>query len=130
MSVRAYWVNEEKTVVRYDFEGNWTWDELYPVFQEALAMERSVPHRVDVILDMTRAGRLPANALLHVKNISDKQPDNIGLTVIVSPNQFVGSLYTIGVRFYAKIAYYFRVTKTFDEANAVIAAAREEASQK
>lgn len=125
MTIRVYWEDETKTIVRYDFEGKWTWNELYPVYYEAIAMENSVPHRVDVILDLTRSGTLPANSLLHVKNISEKQPPNIGLSVIVTTNRFVLSLYSVGVKFYGKIGYYFRVVSTLEEAHAMIAEARQ-----
>src|SRR5688500_12595515 len=101
MSVRAYWQDEGKTLVRYDFEGAWTWSELYAAYYEAIAMERSVEHRVDVILDMTTSGPIPANALLHLKNFSEKQPPNIGLSIIVTSSQFVRSLYQVGTKFYS-----------------------------
>lgn len=124
MAVSADWLDEKHDIVLYNFEGAWTWDELYRVYTKAIEMEKSVSYRVDVILDMRRSKSIPANALLHVKNISDKQPDNIGLTVVVTPNGFVRALYNAGVAFYKGIAHYFRVTPTMEEAARVIAADR------
>lgn len=126
MPIRVYWEDETRTIVYYDFEGVWTWDELYTAFYQAIAMENSVCHRVDVILDMRQSGRLPANALLHVKNIADKQPPNIGLSVFVTNNAFVASLYTVAIKVYGKIAHYFRLAATLEEARDMIAAARQE----
>src|SRR5215813_490048 len=122
MTVSADWQDEKRDIVLYNFEGAWTWDELYPTYTKAIAMEKSVSYRVDVILDMRRSKGLPANVLLHAKNISDKQPENIGLTVIVTPNGFVKALYNAGVAFYKGIAHYFRVAPTMEEAATVIAA--------
>jgi len=124
MSVRAYWQDETKTIVRYDFDGEWDWNELYTAYYEAIAMEKSVEHRVDVILDMRRGGRIPGNVLLHVKNFSDRQPPNIGLSVIVTENAFVHSLYKVGAKFYSKIGYYFRVATTLEAADSMIATDR------
>ncbi len=121
MSVRVAWDNTAKTIVRYVFEGRWTWNEFYPAYDEAIAMEKSMPHRVHVIVDLRKGVGVPANALMHVKNISDKQPDNIGLTVLVTTSSFVHSLYQIGVKFYHKIGYYFRVVDSMDEAYTMIA---------
>ena len=59
MPVRVYWEDDSHTLVRYEFEGNWTWDELYPAYYQAIEMEKSVTHRVDVIMDMRQAGKDP-----------------------------------------------------------------------
>jgi hypothetical protein len=125
MSVRVYWEDQSKTIVRYDFAGAWTWNELYAAYYEAIAMERSVAHRVDVILDLRASGPIPANALLHLKNFSEKQPPNIGLSFFVTSNNFIRSLYQVGTKFYGKIAHYFRVAATLEEASAAIAADRK-----
>src|SRR5258707_1839983 len=121
MSVSVRWHYDKKEIVLYIFEGIWTWDELYRTYNEAIVMETSVSYRVDVILDMRLSKSIPANALLHVKNISDKQPDNLGLSVLVTPNAFVRALYNAGSQFYKGIAHYFRVVPTVDEALHVIA---------
>ncbi|MEO8606838.1 MAG: hypothetical protein ABI690_03095 [Chloroflexota bacterium] len=124
MPVRVYGEDETHTLVHYDFEGNWTWDELYPAYYQAIEMEKSVSHRVDVILDMRQSKKIPSNALMHIKNISDKQPPNIGLSVIVTNSAFLASMYKIGVQFYAKIGHYFFLTTSLDEARQMIAKSR------
>jgi hypothetical protein len=125
MPVTVFWEDPEKTVVRYDFQGSWTWDELYAVYYEAIGMEKSVTHRVDVILDMSTSSRIPGNAILHVKNLAEKQPSNMGISVFVTRNPFIVSMYNMAVRVYGKVAFYFRIAKTLDEAHAMIATARQ-----
>ncbi len=124
MGVRVCWEDEAHTIVRYDFEGKWTWEELYPVYNEAIAMETAAPHRVDVILDMRRSQGVPSNALSHLKNISDKQPANVGLSIFVTESRFLVSLYNVGCKFYQKISYYFQVVPTIEAAHAMIDKAR------
>ena len=53
-----------------------------------------------------------------MKNFSEKQPPNVGLSI------FVASLYNTATKFYAKIAFYFRLAKTLDQAHTMIADAR------
>ena len=125
MSISVRWHDDKKEIVLYGFEGVWTWDELYRTFNEALVMETSLSYRVDVIVDMRLSKSIPANALLHVKNITDKQPDNLGLSIIVTPNVFVRALYNAGSQFYKGIGHYFRVVPTVDEAFRVIAEDRQ-----
>jgi hypothetical protein len=121
MAVSVNWLDEKKEIVLYSFEGKWTWDDLYPVYKEAILMEKTTPHRVDVVLDMLRSTSVPANVLTHVKNFSDKQPDNLGLTIIVTPSSFVLTLYQAGVKFYKGIAHYFRVAPSLDAGLRMIA---------
>lgn len=125
MAVCAYWVNEEQSIVRYEFSGKWTWEEFYPVYKQAIAMEKSVPHRVDVVVDLRNSEVVPANALKHIRRIANAQPDNIGLTILVSTNIFILALYKIGCRIDDKVAHYFRVVSTNDEAFRLIDAARQ-----
>jgi hypothetical protein len=130
MPIQVYWEDSEKTIVRYDFQGMWTWDDLYAVYYQAIAMETSVPHRVDIILDMLTSQRIPGNALLHLKNLSEKQPPNVGLSIFVTRNAFVISMYNMAIKVYGKIAYYFRLANTLDDAHSMIEAARRGVSEK
>ncbi len=121
MPVRIHWFDADQTIVYYTFEGKWTWDELYPVYYEAIAMEKAAPHRVDVILDFLRSDGVPGGALTHLKNISDKQPENIGLSIFVTENRFLNALYSTGAKFYKNIGRYFRLAPSMDEAIRMIA---------
>lgn len=116
MSVQIVWDNSEKTIIRFIFEGKWTWEEFYPAHYKAIDMVKSVPYRVNVIVDMRKGVSTPANVLMHIKNISDKQPPNVGLSVIVTTSSFIHSLYQIGVKFYHKIGYYFSVADNLEAA--------------
>jgi hypothetical protein len=126
MPVQVRWYDEAQTIVLYEIQGNWTWDELYPEYTRAIQMEKSVPHRVDVLIDMRRSGRLPLNVLTHMKRFSDHQPYNIGLSIVITESQFVRALYQAGCKFYSGIGRYFAVAPSPEEALAMIAAARSE----
>jgi hypothetical protein len=126
MPVTVDWYDDTKTIVLYSMEGRWTWDELYPEYHKAIAMEKAQPHRVDVVIDLSTTHHLPVNVLTHVRHFSDKQPENIGLSVIVTKNQFVNNLYQIGCRIHRNIQRYFAVTRTMEEALAMISEQRME----
>jgi hypothetical protein len=127
-SVTVSWHDPDETIVYYQFEGKWDWNDFYPAYQQAIDMEKSKPYRVDVIVDLRGSGHMPPNVLLHMKNISDKQPDNIGLSVLVTTNRVMHSIYSVGVRFYDKIGHYFVLAPTPEAAQAMITASRESAS--
>jgi hypothetical protein len=128
MPVSIRWFDAQQSIMFYTMEGRWTWDEFYPQYEQALAMEREKPHRIDVIVDLSASAHLPLSILTHVRHMSDKQPDNIGLSIIVTQNALVEALYRAGVRMHRNIARYFRVVPTVMVAEAMIAAVRQEAA--
>jgi hypothetical protein len=124
MPVRVSWFDETRRIILYELEGVWTWDDFYPVYEKAIAMETTSPERVDVILDMRQNKTVPANALLHIKGIADRQPPNLGVSVLVTSNRVIESLYAIGVRLYPSLEAYFDIAPSIDDALRIIEAAR------
>lgn len=124
MAVTSGWYDDEQTIMLYTFTGAWTWEELYPAYQQAIQMENSVPYRVYVILDMRQSRRIPPAALTHLKSITDHQPDNLGVSVFVTTDRFSHALYEMGSKLYSRIRDYFEVAATLEDALAIIARAR------
>ncbi len=126
MPVRVSWFDEPQQIILYELEGVWTWDDFYPVYEKAIQMETAKTGRVDVILDMRQNKTVPANALMHIKGIADRQPPNMGISVMVTSNRVIESLYNIGIRLYPSLDTYFDVTPSLEGALQIIDAARSE----
>jgi hypothetical protein len=61
MPVRVEWDNPDKTVIRYEMQGDWNWNEFRPAYNQAKAMLAEVPREVNFILDLRGSGAsLPA----------------------------------------------------------------------
>lgn len=85
MPITVSWDDTEKTVLRYDFEGNWTWDEFQQAKEESDAMLDSVPHSVDVILNYGNNHWLPPGAISRLRAMAaNTRPNFSGRTIIVS----------------------------------------------
>src|SRR5687767_15951584 len=125
MSIVVDWYDSQKRLMLYVFSGKWTWSEFYDVYHKAVAMENSVPHRVDVVIDIRQSAIPPTNVLLNMKYIADNQPPNIGLSVVVSASPLIRSLYEVAHKFHRPIGDYFRVAATMGEAFAMIAELRQ-----
>jgi hypothetical protein len=125
MLVQVSWDDEHQSILRYNFSPRWTWDDFYDAYYQATDMQASAMHRVDTIFDMRLPYRLPDNALLHLRNMAEKQPENAGYTIIVSTNSFIVSLYTVAIQNHTKIAAYFRLVNTLEQAHDLIAQERE-----
>src|SRR5215216_144560 len=93
--VTVSWDNEAKNIIRYDFQGRWTWEDFYAASAQAFAMTRSVIHRVDAISHFHHGAVLPPNALYHFRHAMINAPKNRGVNVIVGATSFVKTLIKI-----------------------------------
>jgi hypothetical protein len=90
MKVQVQWHNEEHNLLYYQFEKDWDWEDMHKAFTEARSLMASVPHRVDIIMDLGVAGLVPKGALAKIRWAFDvPKAENIGVTIIVTPNAFV-----------------------------------------
>ncbi|HLV34886.1 MAG TPA: hypothetical protein VKY59_07235 [Spirillospora sp.] len=61
--------NAERTVIRWDFKGRWTWDDWYAGLDRALELRAAVNDVpvVPAILDFRHSGQVPMGALAHTR---------------------------------------------------------------
>jgi hypothetical protein len=128
MVIRYYWQDDEKTLIRYELEGSWTWDEMYQVLYEAREEILAIDHRVDAIIDLRNTHNVPAAGLTHIKRVSDLNTPNTVLSVFVTSSGFFRSLYEMAARIHKKVAQHYRIVSTIEEAEALIAASRQAGS--
>jgi hypothetical protein len=125
MKVQVAWDNDEQTIIRYTFEANWDWKDLYTAMDEASHIIQGVSHRVDVLMDLSQANLIPKNAISQIKRGYDnpKSP-NIGLTVIVTPNSFMNAMVSMAKKIWGggKDEWELEFVKTNEEAYTTIAA--------
>ncbi|MFW5692116.1 MAG: hypothetical protein ACOCX3_02065 [Chloroflexota bacterium] len=130
MGVHVEWFDEEQTIVLYVFAGRWTWDEFYPVYETGIAMETAVSHRVDIILDVQKSHAIPPNVIFHLKHITDRQPPNVYLNMLITENKVMHAVFRTAIRFYPRIGEYFSFAPNYESAlNAIHEARRLATSQ-
>jgi len=91
MPVRVRWYDDTQTTVLYEFSGKWTWNEFYPVYQQAYEMITSVEHIVHSIsmpTDDEARGHVPVGALTHIPSIIRKTPSNGGIAAVITQGRF------------------------------------------
>jgi hypothetical protein len=120
MGVQVQWDNIDKTIIRYDFKGIWTWNDFYAAHKQAQELGATVPHHIDLILDMRAVSRLPGNALLHIKQYADKQPRNVGLAICITSDHFVQTIYSMDTPAHHRTEQSFRFAASLDEAYRLI----------
>src|SRR5215510_13590412 len=116
MGVQVSWDNPEKTVLLYELEGRWTWDEFHAAVADAFAMTASVPHTVDTISHFHRGTPLPANAMFHFRRVMLAAPPNRGINVIVGGSSLVRTMASLFSKAHRLLGRRLLVCATLEEA--------------
>ena len=94
MGVWVTWDNQEKTILRYVYEGTWTWDEWYTAVENARRMMEGVDHKVYLIVDAA-CQELPPRALSRFRHATSGEAMHVKMVVLVGNNAFIQTLFGI-----------------------------------
>ncbi len=106
MGIEVVWDSDAKTVIRYIYNGRWTWQDLDKAREEAGKLEASVTYRVDVIVDVQNSSLLPNGTISRARQVAVTAPTthpNEGITVIVGAGAFVRSIYDVMLKVYPEM---------------------------
>ncbi len=128
MGIRVIWDNEEKTIIRYVYEGRWDRDDFAVAYGQAKTMMDSVDHAVGVIIDVQQSHLIPSGIISRSRHLVTTPSSNEGANVIVGANAFIRSLVdTFGKLWRHNTLGQRRITfaTTLDEARAILSALKE-----
>ncbi|MCU0466823.1 MAG: hypothetical protein MUF38_19940 [Anaerolineae bacterium] len=103
MGVSIYWENSQHTAIHLKFTAPWTWDEYESASADLIAMADSVPHTVDILINMTDAGELPADAVLRMGEMYTDDLPNLGEYVFMGAPDGFESLMAVTDRYYTAL---------------------------
>lgn len=129
MPINIVWDNTEKTTMRYDFEGGWTWEEFYPAMQQGVEMRQEVTHTVNIIVNLEKSLRIPNNVLTHLKRLATNDRGNRGMIVLAGGGGFVIALVRIYTSLFKSSQRFVKVTKSVDEARDFLKALESTSSE-
>ena len=104
MPVTIEWDNPEKTIVRMEMIGNWTWDEARAGADKGYVMLDSVDYEVGTIIDFSQGTSLPPSALANARSMIQRRHPRTGLTVFVGANAVFLSLWSVFSKVYSLFA--------------------------
>lgn len=125
MSAVVQWHDAAQTVLRWEFEGAWTWEEFYQAQDEVNALSASVEHPVDIIVVMHPTSAVPAGAPSQFGRIARGSHGRSGRTVLVGANRFVEVMLSIFGKFQRETARRITTAKSIEEALALLARQQE-----
>lgn len=128
MPITIHWYDDTKTIVLWEFEGQWTLDELHTIYTESHNLCLTVPENsVIALLDMTRsaANSVPSNIFSALTARRRTQAPNFDMVVVVSGSAFIKVFVNILNQMPA-LHDHFALFPTYEEALAFIEKRRAE----
>ncbi len=84
MPLHVFWDDIEKTIIRCESEGKWTWDEYHKALDQVREMLVEADYRVDLINVERPGATMPSGSpLTHFQRAAKIMPANLGINVVV-----------------------------------------------
>lgn len=125
MNITVTW--NTPSVILLQFMPGWTWNDLYAAIKQADTLIASVEHTVHLIIDITRAGRIPGDFLRVAGDVfaNGAARPNEGRRVVVGAGALIRAGYSTLARVYGGDLRDrpFHFTSSLDEARALLESA-------
>ncbi len=82
------WNDDNHTIIVWEFDKGWTWDDLFVARRTFDELMNSVTHSVHVIFNMNRTMLPIGDALSNFKAVGGHVPKNAGLLIVVNATGF------------------------------------------
>jgi hypothetical protein len=114
MSIKVFWDNPDRSVIRYAYEGRWSLDEFNDAYLEVRKLLDTVAYPVDFIIDVRSSPLIPNGVLSRGRTVALTPHPNEGRTIIIGANSFVRSMADIFQKLYGlrgnRIPFLFATT--------------------
>lgn len=121
MSIEIQWENEEKTIIRWIFSGDFTWEDYDEGDRKLAGMIADIDHNFATIFDLSQMTTLPRYAVSQYPKLVRDVPARQETLIIISLNRLVRSLGRIFTRVYRMNIHF---VPTLEDAISLIAELR------
>lgn len=118
MGIQVVWDDEAQTIIRWDFDEKWSWDDFHAAFRVSLEMGKGISHRLDVIPNSTKAPQMPLGALSELRRLDSQMPATVKLIVVAGTSPFVRSMIELFGKIYRVQSWH--TAKTVNDAREYI----------
>lgn len=128
MGIIVNWDDDDQTVLRMTYQGEWDNDQFRAAAMEALMLVRGVRHAVYVVNDFSESEFPPLGALWQARMINQMRPPNWNGGVIIVRDSLIKSLIDTFIQVYMLARQQRRqfIVSSNEEALAVIAHLKQE----
>lgn len=127
MSVTVDWDTPDKTVIRYQYVGRWTWPEYEQAAKRAALLVREEGRQVSVIADFSQSGMLPKGLLSGFERSLQATPLDFDVVVIVSKTELLLRMIEVFRRLNQKVGAKLLTTNSLEEARTLLSKRQSQA---
>src|SRR5437588_3347654 len=120
MAVMVDWDNPNKTVLRYQYIGQWTWQENEQAASKAFELAKDAPGSVNIIADFIQSSVLPNNLLSGFQRTLRGPSIEFSTCVIVSKTGLLMRLLEVFRRLNRNVSTKLLTAGTVEEARALL----------
>lgn len=127
MGIELYWNNDEETVMLMEFNGAWTWEEMYAVLDKVKKVTDKSPIVLGAILDLTHGARFPGGSPFtsqtrdHGQRVLKMGEGGSGPIAVVGAGGFFRTVFKALLAMDPDRLSHIRFVDTMDEAEAFMA---------
>ena len=122
MPIHIDWDNDQKDVIRWDFEGRWDWEMVNEATERSVELRKTVKHdrSIAVILNLKHFTPLSTSALRETRNALLLRPENREIVVVVGRSAYTRTIVDIFRRRYIELADQFIGVESLSAARSLI----------
>ncbi len=118
MPITAEWDDAEKTIILITISEPITWPMFHEGVEQAMALARTVSHRVDIISNPGSTPMPPGPAIPHLRTAFAAFPPNMVMNVAIITNSFARVMSSVAGQIY--LGSRFRTVNSVEAARAII----------
>lgn len=136
MGIQVNWDDEDKSIIRYNLEGLWTWDDYCIAINQTMQLMQDIDHPVGVIANFRADTMVPLGVTHHEDSLADHcpptkfptMPNNMDVIVVMGGNYFVEVLLSAFCRLYSRVEKHIFIASSVNEAREIIRTHRPQPS--
>lgn len=100
MAIELYWDDDQRDILLVEFEGAWTWDELFDALRRIRKVTDTAEHTIGALLDVSRGAVIPGGsifnqtALNHAQTILRMGEGGSGPIAVIGANAMVRMVFS------------------------------------
>jgi len=102
MPIELHWYDARHTILIWQFNSQWNWDDFYMTLDHSNALLQQKPHRVHVVGDLSASASLPTGIMTHAANAIATRPANLDRLVIVGPHPLLRNVFQTFLNLYGR----------------------------
>ncbi len=100
MPIQVAWGNDEKTILKFTYQGNWDLRDFYQATDRSNDLLSEVAHTVALIQDVQGSKMIPNGFMGAIGNINRKIHPNAGMVIMLGINPFARAFIELYRRVY------------------------------